>query len=98
MTSAAPTSVATARAVVFVAERRERAEALGRDLAEYTNDPDGLVGALRLGFGDLADPDYLEGQHRVAPGLGAVHGIRWPLLAAVERGFSQSTNASFHRR
>ena len=35
----------------------------------------------------LADPEYLAGQQRVAPGIGAVHGVRWPLLAAVQRGF-----------
>lgn len=89
--AAAPVSDATARAVAFVAERREAAEALGRALADFTHDPDGLAGALRRGFADLADPDYLEGQHRVAPGLGAVHGVRWPLIAAVERGFRQET-------
>jgi 3-methyladenine DNA glycosylase AlkD len=27
----------------------------------------------------------------VAPGIGDVHGVRWPLLAAVERGFRQAT-------
>lgn len=91
MTAVAPASATTARAVVFVAERREIAETLGRAIAEFTNDPDGFAAALRRGFRELADPEYLEGQHRVAPGLGAVHGVRWPLIAAVERGFRQST-------
>jgi 3-methyladenine DNA glycosylase AlkD len=27
----------------------------------------------------------------VAPGIGDVHGVRWPLIAAVERGFRQAT-------
>ena len=39
----------------------------------------------------LADPEYLAGQQFVAPGLGTTHGVRWPLLAAVIRGFRQAT-------
>jgi 3-methyladenine DNA glycosylase AlkD len=85
----APTSATTARAVALVAERRGPAEALGRSLGELVNDPDAFTMALRRAFDQLADPDYLEGQHRVAPGLGAVHGVRWPLMAAVARGFRQ---------
>jgi hypothetical protein len=81
------TSATTARAVALVAERRGPAEELGRSLGELVNDPDAFVAALRRAFEQLADPDYLEGQHRVAPGLGAVHGVRWPLMAAVTRGF-----------
>jgi 3-methyladenine DNA glycosylase AlkD len=88
----APTqSEVTARAVAFVAERRDPAEALGTSLAELTNDPDAFAAALRRGLADLADPDYLAGQQRVAPGIGAVHGVRWPLLAAVQRGFRNAT-------
>lgn len=95
-TSAAPTAAAapsptTARAVAFVAERRDRAEALGRSLAELSNDPDGFTAAIGLGWKELADPEYHGGQQRVAPGLGAVHGVRWPLIAAVERGFRSAT-------
>jgi 3-methyladenine DNA glycosylase AlkD len=67
------------------------AETLGRALGEFTNDPESFAATLRRGFSDLADPEYLEGQQRVAPGLGAVHGVRWPLIAAVERGFRLST-------
>ena len=88
----APTqSEVTARAVAFVAERRDPAEALGTSLAELTNDPDAFAAALRRGLADLADPDYLAGQQRVAPGIGAVHGVRWPLLAAIQRGFRNAT-------
>ena len=47
--------------------------------------------ALRRGLTELADPEYLEGQRRVAPGIGAILGVRWPLLAAVERGFRKAT-------
>ena len=39
----------------------------------------------------LADPEYLDGQHFVAPGIGTVHGVRRPLIAAVARGFRQAT-------
>jgi 3-methyladenine DNA glycosylase AlkD len=91
MTTVTAPSPVTERAVAFVAERRDRAEAIGRSLAEFTNDPDGFAAALERGWTELADPEYLEGQHRVAPGLGAVHGVRWPLLAAVERGFRAAT-------
>ena len=88
----APTqSEVTARAVAFVAERRDPAEALGTSLAELSNDPDAFAAALERGLADLADPEYLAGQQRVAPGIGAVHGVRWPLLAAIQRGFRNAT-------
>jgi 3-methyladenine DNA glycosylase AlkD len=90
----APTqSDVTARAVAFVAERRDPAEALGTSLADLSNDPDAFAAALKRGLADLADPEYLAGQQRVAPGIGAVHGVRWPLLAAVQRGFRNATRA-----
>jgi 3-methyladenine DNA glycosylase AlkD len=85
------TSATTARAVAFVGGHRQRAETLGRSLAEFTNDPDGFAVALGRAWVELADPEYHEGQHRVAPGLGPVHGVRWPLIAAVERGFRAAT-------
>ncbi len=81
----------TARAVAFVAERKDRAEALGRALAELTNDSDAFARTLEHGLAGLADPEYLDGQHRVAPGLAAIHGVRSPLLAALERGFRAAT-------
>ena len=68
-----------------------RPRRLGADLAEFTNDPDGFATALTAGLRSLADPEYLAGQQRVAPGIGPVHGVRWPLLAAVERGFRNVT-------
>jgi 3-methyladenine DNA glycosylase AlkD len=93
MTMAEPAtrSDVTARAVAFVAERRDRAEALGAELAELSGDPDAFAASLRGAFEQLADPDYVAGQQRVAPGIGAVHGVRWPLLAAVQRGFRNAT-------
>ena len=92
-TASTTTSVSdvTARAVAFVAEHRPRAEALGASLAEHTNDPEAFAAALTAGFERLADPEYLAGQQRVAPGIGAVYGVRWPLMAAVSRGFRNAT-------
>jgi 3-methyladenine DNA glycosylase AlkD len=84
-------SEVTARAVAFVAAHRESAEALGASLAEFMNDPDGFASTLTRGLAALADPEYLESQGRIAPGIGAVHGVRWPLMAAVERGFRNET-------
>ena len=86
-----PVSAATERAVAFVAEHKPAAEELGRSLAELTGDPEGFATALRRGLESLADPDYLGGQRRIAPGIGAVIGIRWPLIEAVKRGFREST-------
>jgi 3-methyladenine DNA glycosylase AlkD len=74
-----------------VAARREDAEALGVSLAERVTDPDAFADALRAGLERLADPEYQAGQQFIAPGLGPVHGVRWPLLAAVARGFRAST-------
>ena len=82
---------ATAHAVAFVAEKKPLAEALGRDLAELTGDPEAFAAALREGWLELADPSYIDGQRRVAPGIGAVLGVRWPLIEAVKRGFRETT-------
>ena len=84
-------SEVTERAVEFVAAHRDAAEALGESLADLSNDPDAFANALTRGLAGLADPDYLVGQQRVAPGIGDVHGVRWPLLAAVQRGFRNAT-------
>ena len=90
----APPSSATARAVALVAERKPKAEALGRRLADLVNDPDAFAAALNRGFVQLADPEYLDGQRRVAPGIGRLFGVRWPLNAAVARGFGAATRRS----
>jgi 3-methyladenine DNA glycosylase AlkD len=92
MTSAvADASPTTKRAVEFVATHKPDAEALGRSLAEHLGDPDAFAAALRTGLASLADPEYLEGMRSVVPGIGEVHGVRRPLLAAVARGFRQET-------
>jgi 3-methyladenine DNA glycosylase AlkD len=86
-----PGSRATAHAVAFVAENKADAEAIGRELADLTGDPEAFAGALRSGLRALSDPIYLEGQRRVAPGIGALFGVRWPLIEAVKRGFRGAT-------
>lgn len=81
----------TARAVAFVADHRPAAEALGTSLGEHIHDPDRFAASLRAGLEGLADPDYLAGQHAVAPGLGTTLGVRRPLLIAIVRTFHQAT-------
>ncbi len=90
-TATATRSATTERAVAFVAARRDDAERLGAALAEETHDPEAFAALLRDGLQRLADPEYEAGQHHVAPGLGPVYGVRWPLIAAVERGFRTAT-------
>jgi len=77
------TSDVTARARAFVAERLPEARGLGQALAELIDDPDAFVAVLREGLERLADDEYAREQERVAPGSGAVFGVRWPLIDAV---------------
>lgn len=85
------TSEISVRAVAFVAEHKPAAVELGRSLADLTSDPDAFARTLGRGFAALADPEYLDGEHRIAPGLGPTYGVRWPLNAAVDRGFREAT-------
>ena len=78
-------------AVAFVAQHRDEAEALGGRVAELVADPDEVADALRTGLEALADPEYRAGITRVAPGIGPVLGVRWPLTDAVGRGFRAAT-------
>jgi 3-methyladenine DNA glycosylase AlkD len=87
----ATTSPITARAIELVADLRPGAESLGRRLAEETADPDRFAEVLSAGLAALADPAYLAGQRRIAPGIGDLHGVRWPLIEAIKRGFRQAT-------
>ena len=98
MTADPSRSETTARAVAFVAERRDEAERLGHALADLVHDPDGFARELEAGFASLADPEYLEGERRIAPGLGPVLGVRWPLNAAVARGFRADAQRGRVRR
>src|SRR5688572_20035279 len=90
-TATASPSPTTERAVAFVSARKPAAEALGASLADHVGDPDAFATALRRGLETLADPEYQEGVQYVAPGIGPVHGVRRPLLAAVSRGFRHET-------
>ncbi len=87
----ATTSDITARAVSLVAARKPAAERLGAHVAELTADPDAFTRALAAGFADLSDEEYREGSRRIAPGIGPIYGVRWPLSAAVERSFRAAT-------
>jgi 3-methyladenine DNA glycosylase AlkD len=89
--TSATTSPITQRATALVADRRPNAERIGTELATVQGDPDAFAEALAQGFRDLADPEYAEGQRRIAPGIGTVFGVRWPLHAAVARGFRNAT-------
>ena len=77
------TSDTSQRARAFVAEQTPAARGLGQALAELIDDPEAFVAVLREGFASLADPAYAAEQERVAPGTGAVFGVRWPLINAV---------------
>jgi 3-methyladenine DNA glycosylase AlkD len=90
-TATRTTSPTTRRAVAFVAEHKAAAEDLGRSLGELTADPDAFAAALRTGLVELSDPEYVDGVRWVAPAIGAVLGVRWPLIEAVKRGFREST-------
>jgi 3-methyladenine DNA glycosylase AlkD len=84
-------SPTTARAVAFVAARLPDAEALGARLAEQIDDPEAFAAALQTGLGRLGDLAYIDGQRRVAPGIGTIHGVRSPLLAAIAVGFRRAS-------
>ena len=89
--AARPPSVATERATAFVAEMLPIATGLGRALAEDAGDPEAFATSLEAAFDLLADPAYRAEQSRVAPGIGAVHGVRLPLLTAVRKSFERAT-------
>ncbi len=85
------TSPATAKADAFVIANVGAASKLGTALADDVQDADALAAAMRRGLAGLGDPTYLEGQRRVAPGIGTIHGVRRPLLAAVTTAFRAAT-------
>lgn len=72
------------------ASDREMAEDGGRRLAELTDDPTAFATSLRATLTALADPAYLAGTRHVAPGIGALHGVRLPLQTAVARAFRRA--------
>jgi len=79
------TSSTTSRAQALVAERLPQARGLGETLGELVDQPEEFVLGARDGLTSLADEPYRAEQARVAPGTGAVFGVRNPLLAAVAR-------------
>jgi len=91
MSPTATISPITERAVGFVAAHKPEAEALGRRLADDRDDPDRFAAILSDGFARLADPEYHDGSHMVVPTMGQSHGVRWPLIQAVSRGFRDAT-------
>lgn len=89
---AAPRASSEADAAArFVAERRPAAVNLGRALAERLNDPDGFAATLDEGLAALGDTAYEPALRRIAPGLGAAHAVRAPLLAAAQSAFAART-------
>ncbi len=91
---ARPASAVTAAARVFVADRLAPATELGERLAGLIGRPDDFVAALQTGFRKLADPAYVEGSRRIAPGLGEVVGVRMPLMEAAHRAFKRGTRTA----
>lgn len=86
-----PQSETTQRSTAFVEAHRDEAVALGLRLADLIQDPDGYCTALAEGLARLGDPEVVEGQHFIAPGLGPTLGVRNPLLVAVSRSFDRAT-------
>ena len=74
----------TAAAHTFVAARLRDATRLGERLADLVTEPSAFQAQLATGLAALADPAYAAAQERVAPGSGAVLGVRWPLLHEVD--------------
>jgi 3-methyladenine DNA glycosylase AlkD len=79
------TSDITKRARAFVDAKLPQARGLGTSLVELIDDPESFAEVLRGGLEELADPEYAAEQERVAPGFGAVIGVRLPLIHAVAR-------------
>jgi hypothetical protein len=92
------TSETSRQARELVAQRLPEARGLGQALAELIDDPESFVAVLRDGLQALSDEAYAAEQERVAPGSGAVIGVRWPLIHAVEsqlrRSLAESSAAS----
>lgn len=79
-------SDAAVAAPAFVASRLRDAARLGERLGDLVTQPAAFQAQLSVGLTTLADPAYAAAQERVAPGSGAVLGVRWPLLHEVGRG------------
>jgi hypothetical protein len=84
-------SATTDRSRAFVDAHRTASVALGREAGDLVNDPALVVRRLRDGLPALADEAYLEGERLIAPGIGALLGVRNPLLSGVGSGFRAAT-------
>jgi len=92
--AAPPISPTTAASQAFVAGHLADAIALGECLAPLAGRPDDFVAAIEAGFREMADPAYVEGVHRVTPGLGQIVGVRLPLMEAAHKAFKRGTSAA----
>jgi 3-methyladenine DNA glycosylase AlkD len=68
-----------------------QAAAEGLELGDLVQDPGAFASKLHDVLAQLADANYREGQHFVAPGLGLTHGVRLPYQAALRRGLAKAT-------
>ncbi|MES2210721.1 MAG: DNA alkylation repair protein [Chloroflexota bacterium] len=84
---------ADGHARTFVADHLDLAQILGRSISDHVQDPVAFAAALRAALIELADPTCRAEQQFVAPGIGPTHGVRSPLLRALERGFRASTRS-----
>ena len=87
----APGTTAGEHAATILAEREDRAAALGAELADDLHDPAAFAKALYDAFAELADPEYRAGQAFIAPGIGPTHGVRTPLQVNVRRAFEKAS-------
>ena len=78
-------------AAAVLARHDGRAEDLGAELADLVHDPAAFAEQLAAAFREVADPEYRDGQHWVAPGIGPTHGVRTPLQVAIRRGFEKAS-------
>jgi len=89
--SPAAVSPVTAAAQAFVAHHLAQAAALGERLIPLVGRPDEFAAELEAGFRELADPAYIDGSRRIAPGLGEIIGVRLPLMEAAHKAFKRGT-------
>ncbi len=98
-------SEATAKAGAFVTAHLEEASALGRRLADLTEEPDAYLATLTEGLVSLTEPAYLELVTRACPETPARYLVRGalseamakPIKAALREGSSMSALQLAHR-
>ena len=84
-------SAITAASNAFVAAHLDDAVSVGSCLAGLVDKPDEFLAAIEGGFSRLCDPVVVDGQHRIAPGLGDSMGVRLPLMDAAYKAFKRDT-------